>query len=392
MKILITTDWYKTVINGVVTSVINLENELKNKGHEVRILTLSEDLHPKCDGNVYYVPSINMNKIYPNARASIFLHKDYMDEIISWRPDIVHSQCEFTTFIYAKKIANLLDIPIVHTYHTIYEDYTHYISPSKIIGRKAVVTLSKKILNNMQAIIAPTEKVSDLLKGYGVTPQIHTIPTGIDLSKFNVTLLNKQKENMKEELEIPKNNVILLSVGRLAKEKNIDEIINYMNMIKNDNVSLLIVGDGPYKNDLENQVRELNLGKRIIFTGMISPEEVPLYYQLGDIFISASNSETQGLTYMEALASGLPSVCKSDLCIKEVIINGYNGFQYDSFESFENYMNYIIDNKDIYGGLSKNSRITAEKYATGIFANKVESLYEKIIFEYSKYSQMNMEA
>jgi len=392
MKILITTDWYKTVINGVVTSVINLEEELKKKGHEIKILTLSEDTHPKCDGSVYYVPSINMSKIYPNARASIFSHKDYIDELISWNPDIVHSQCEFTTFIYAKKIANILDIPIVHTYHTIYEDYTHYISPSKTVGRKAVAALSKRLLNNMQAIIAPTEKVSDLLKGYGVSPQIHTIPTGIDLRKFNVTLLNKQKESMKEELGIPKNNVILLSVGRLAKEKNIDEIIRYMGMIEKDNVSLLIVGDGPYKNKLENEARELNLGKRIIFTGMISPEKVPLYYQLGNIFISASNSETQGLTYIEALASGLPAVCKSDPCLKDVIINEFNGFQYDSFESFENYINYIIDNRGIYDSLSKNSRITADKYATGIFAKKVESLYEQVIFDYSKYSQMNMEA
>lgn len=392
MKILITTDWYKTVINGVVTSVINLEEELKKKGHEIKILTLSEDLHPKCDGNVYYIPSVNMSKIYPNARASIFLHKDYIDELIKWNPDIVHSQCEFTTFIYAKKIANILDIPIVHTYHTIYEDYTHYISPSKTIGRKAVAALSKRLLNNMQAIIAPTEKVSDLLKGYGVSPQIHTIPTGIDLRKFNVTLLNKQKENMKEKLEIPKNNIILLSVGRLAKEKNIDEVIRYMSMIDKDNVSLLVVGDGPYKNKLENEARELNLGKRIIFTGMIPPEEVPLYYQLGDIFISASNSETQGLTYIEALASGLPSVCKSDPCLNDVIINEYNGFQYDSFESFQNYINHLIENRETYDSLSKNSRITADKYSTEIFANKVESLYEQVIFEYSKYSQINMEA
>jgi len=126
--------------------------------------------------------------------------------------------------------------------------------------------------------------------------------------------------------------------------------------------------------------------------GMISPKEVPLYYQLGDIFISASNSETQGLTYMEALASGLPSVCKSDLCIKDVIINGYNGFQYDSFESFENHINYIVDNREIYKSLSENARITAEKYTIGLFADKVESLYKNVIYEYRNYSQINREA
>ncbi|MGB4440340.1 MAG: glycosyltransferase family 4 protein, partial [Sedimentibacter sp.] len=87
-----------------------------------------------------------------------------------------------------------------------------------------------------------------------------------------------------------------------------------------------------------------------------------------------------------------PSVCKSDPCIKDVIINGYNGFQYDSFESFENHINYIIDNREIYGSLSENARITAEKYTTGLFADKVESLYKNVIYEYSNYSKINKEA
>lgn len=392
MKILITTDWYKTVINGVVTSVVNLENELRKNGNEVKILTLSEDFHSKSDGNVYYIPSVNMNKIYPNARASIFLHNDYIDEIIKWSPDIVHSQCEFTTFIYAKKLADILNVPIVHTYHTIYEDYTHYISPSKTIGRKAVAALSKRLLHNVQAVIAPTDKVSNLLIGYGVAAKIHTIPTGIDLKKFSIKLTNKQKEKMKEELGIPQNNVVLVSVGRLAKEKNLDEIVEFISMIKDENISILVVGDGPYRNKLEKEAEEYDLDNKVIFTGMISPEEIPYYYQIGDIFICASNSETQGLTYIEALASGLPSICRMDPCLKDVIIDGYNGFQYDSFESFRSCINYIINSREKYNNLSEGARLTAEKYSTEKFADKIEALYEQVIYEYNKYLKMNREA
>ena len=385
MKILITTDWYKASINGVVTSVLNLEEGLRSRGHDVKILTLSKDLHHKSEGNAYYIPSINMNKIYPNARASIYLHNDYIDEIIKWKPDVIHSQCEFTTFIYAKKIGKMLNIPIVHTYHTIYGDYTHYLSPSKTLGRKAVSTFSRKILNNVQAVIAPTDKVSKLLKGYGVVTGIHTIPTGIDLRWFNNRIPMKEKENMKQDLGIPIDNVVLLSVGRLAKEKNLDEIIKYISMMNKENISMLIVGDGPYKNKLKKDIEDYGLNNKIIFTGMVSPNEVPLYYQLGDIFISASNSETQGLTYFEALASGLPSICKVDPCIKDVVIDGYNGFQFDSFESFNSDINYILDDKERYNRLCENARTTAEKYSTDVFVVKVESLYEDSIYKFGKY-------
>ena len=139
MRVLITTDWYEPVINGVVTSVMNLSRQLRERGHEVKILTLSRTFHSYIEGDVVYAGSIGLGCIYPQARLKIpKAAGDYMEMLLEWKPDIVHSQCEFSTFFLAKRIASELHVPIVHTYHTVYEDYTHYFSPQKVWGRNIV--------------------------------------------------------------------------------------------------------------------------------------------------------------------------------------------------------------------------------------------------------------
>lgn len=134
MKILITTDWYKPVINGVVTSVTNLEEGLRGAGHDVRILTLSNDLHSYRKENVTFIGSIGVGVIYPNARLRARLNDPLVQELIDWKPDVVHSQCEFSTFSFAKRIAHESGCPLIHTYHTVYEDFTHYFSPNVRLG------------------------------------------------------------------------------------------------------------------------------------------------------------------------------------------------------------------------------------------------------------------
>ena len=123
MRVLITTDWYEPVINGVVTSVMNLSRQLRERGHEVKILTLSRTFHSYIEGDVVYAGSIGLGCIYPQARLKIpKAAGDYMEMLLEWKPDIVHSQCEFSTFFLAKRIASELHVPIVHTYHTVYEE------------------------------------------------------------------------------------------------------------------------------------------------------------------------------------------------------------------------------------------------------------------------------
>ena len=256
MKILITTDWYKPVINGVVTSVLNLTEQLESRGHEVKVLTLSRNCHSYKEGNVIYAGSVGMGKIYPQARVKIpVVAKEYMEELMEWHPDLIHSQCEFSTFFLAKKIAGELNIPIVHTYHTVYEDYTHYFSPQKAWGRSLVQMMTRKLSVQVDAMIAPSEKIEHILNGYQVSCPVDVVPSGIDTEKYKKRIGDGSREALREKYGIGKDEMVLVYVGRMAKEKNIEELLWYQKSVQ-DNVKLVFVGDGPYR-DIRNE------GKRI---------------------------------------------------------------------------------------------------------------------------------
>lgn len=390
MKILITTDWYKPIVNGVVTSVLNLKKELEERGHEVRVLTLSRDYHSYEEDGVYYIKSVNLEKIYPNVRAVLPHREAYIQELIQWNPDVVHSQCEFMTFSYAVKISRKCNCPLLHTYHTIYEDYLHYLpgtffqyTKGAALEKKMVAKFSKAVLKKTQQVIAPTKKVEELLKNYEVSEPISVIPTGIDLKRFQEVLSKEERNRRREALGISKDSKVLVSIGRLAKEKNLEEILIYFQkLIKEEltfKLKLLIIGDGPDRERLEGIAKTLQLQEKVIFTGMVTPEEVAQYYQLGDVFVCASNSETQGITYMEALASGIPALCRKDACLDSVITDGYNGFQYETYEFFKMHLQYILEREERRVEMGVCARQTAKLYSTWNFCTMAERLYKEAI-------------
>lgn len=390
MKILLATDLYMPAVNGVVTSTVSLKRALEELGHEVRVLTLAEIDYIDTEQNIYAVSSLNVNKIYPGARLRIFNDRSVLRQIIRWKPDVIHTQSEFSTFRMAKYITHYINVPIVHTYHTVYEDYTHYFSPSKKTGRKVVSSLTKKILSDTEEVIAPTEKVSRLLAGYEVTQPVTVIPTGIELDKFQKKATPEELSALRKKYGIPEDAFLLVSLGRLAKEKNIEELIHYLSMIK-IKPYLLIVGDGPNRTSLEAYVKELDLTEHVLFTGMVQPDTVSTYYQLGDIFVSASTSETQGLTYIEALASGLPALCREDESIENVIIDGETGYQYNTFKEFESCLYDLIKNKSSYQHMVREAEAFAvAHYSSEAFGRQVSEIYERALTSYPTEQMMEM--
>ena len=178
---------------------------------------------------------------------------------------------------------------------------------------------------------------------------------------------------------IPKENKVLVNVGRLAKEKNLAEILEYMKKMDRKDLTLLLVGDGPYREELEKKTKEMELEGQVVFAGMIDPSEVGSYYQLGDVFVSASNSETQGLTYLEALASGIPALCRKDECLDGVITDGYNGFQYDSYEYFKIHLEYMLADEERRLVMAEQAMDDAVRFSTWEFGNRAEQLYRQVI-------------
>lgn len=380
MKVLITTDTFSPSVSGVVTSVINLNKELVEMGHDVRILTLSRDRYSGKKGNVYYIRSFGVN-VYPDMRATVAFRDKCIKEILEWSPDIIHSQCEFFTFLFAKRISKKLNIPVVHTYHTMYEHYTSYLFRNVVLGKRLVSIFSREIANQVDMVIVPTEKVRESLENYRINKDIEVIPTGINLDKFKVKMAEDEKLRLKTELGIVEGNKVILFAGRLGMEKKIDEILLSLPPLleKHRELIMLIVGDGPHRDSLEQTVKQLNIGDHVIFTGMVSPDCIARYYQIADIFVSASESETQGLTYIEALANGIPEVCKYDKCLEGVLINGYNGFAYERPQEFIEDINTLLEDRALRSRMSVNAELSAAKFGSWAFARSVESLYHDVI-------------
>ena len=380
MKILITSDWYLPTVNGVVTSLKNLRDELKKQGHEVRVVTLSSTFKTYKRDDVYYIGSVSADKIYPEARLRAKRMKKIMRHIEEWGPDIVHSQCEFSTFAFAKKISKELNIPLVHTYHTVYEDYTHYIFPSRVIGKKVMAWFSRNIAKKCNAIIVPTEKVKHLLEGYKVKTDTFVIPTGIVLDKFQQEGLAQDGKELRKNIGYSDKEIVLAAIGRLAKEKNTIEVMRLVSSMEDDDVKLMMVGDGPYRETLEEKAEKLPNNKRFKFVGMVTPSEVAKYYRVGDIFVCASTSETQGLTYVEALASGLPVLCRKDECLNELVVDGYNGWQYEDKDDFKEKLERYLKLDDTEKKkMSENAFESAERYSSKRFAKDVLDLYNQCI-------------
>ena len=380
MKILITTDLFTTETNGVVTSTKNLWEELVNAGHEVRILTVAENTHSRKEGDVYFIRSMPLGAIYPDVRMPTSYRHKLIKELVAWKPDMIHSQCEFFSFQFAHYIAKKSGAPIVHTYHTLYEQYVSYVLHMKGVGEKAVGKLSKMRLKNVQLIIAPTTKVENTLRAYGITVPIRVIPSGIRLDRHKLRLTPQERQAGREKWGIGPDQKVLLNLGRLGTEKNIDELIRYFATAKRElryDMKFLIVGGGPAKESLEKLAGSLDLSRDVIFTGKVNPEEVAKYYQLGDVFVGASTSETQGLTYVEASANALPLLCRKDPCLDDVMFPGENGYTYTDEAEFCHYLDEIFADENWLENAGKRSEQIALGYSKEAFGQAVQDAYNQ---------------
>lgn len=380
MKILITTDLYTTETNGVVTSVKNLQAELAGRGHDVRVLTLSDTRHSKKDDCIYYIRSMPIGVVYPNVRMPLSYRHQLIKELIEWKPDVIHSQCEFFTYQFALRISRKTGAPIIHTYHTLYEQYVKYVLPSRRLGKTMVKLLSRKRLKKPEVVVAPTHKVENALQTYGLHNEISVVPTGINLDQHHKRITPDERLKKRRALGIDDNHSVLINLGRLGTEKNLEELLGFFAKAseENDLLRFLIVGDGPAKENLEKMAIELGVEEKVIFTGMVKPDEVQEYYQLGDIFVSASTSETQGLTYIEAAANGLPLLCRHDKCLEDVIMQGENGYEYEDEEDFFEIIQSIMDDPDWIDRAGKRSEEIAASFDKQSFGDAIEKIYQSV--------------
>ena len=382
MNIGIFSDTYYPQLNGVATSIRTLAHGLEKKGHNVYIFTPWDPRTPETDEpNVYRIPSMPF-LFLRNFRAGLLCPPHLSKKIHAMNLDIIHTQTEFSLGFLGKYISTTQGIPLVHTYHTMYEDYVHYIAGGHIITQEMAREYSKFFCNTTTDVIAPTKKTEDLLLSYGVTTPISIIPTGIDTAHF-------RKENyspeeilaLRHSLGLEADTPVVLSIGRVAKEKSIDVVLSAIPALleKLPTAKMVIVGEGPEKENLEVMAKNLGIDDHLIFTGGKPWTEIGKYYQLGNVFCSASVSETQGLTFAEAMAAGVPVVAKKDPCIQDIISHNKTGLLFEDAETLPELLYQVLTDEALHNNLSKAGMETMKNLSAENFCTCVENLYENIL-------------
>ena len=331
MRVGLFTDTYFPQVSGVATSIRTLKTELEKQGHTVFIFTTTDkDVNRYEDWQIIRIPSIPFFA-FKDRRVAYRGFSKALEIAKQYQLDIIHTQTEFSLGLLGVWVAKELKIPVVHTYHTQYEDYVRYIANGMLIRPSMVKYIVRGFLNDLDGVICPSEIVYDLLTRYKVTTEKRVIPTGIDLAKFErPEITSDHIASLRKKLNIAENETMLLSLSRVSYEKNIQAIIAALPEVLKETptVKLVVAGDGPYLDDLKAQAEKLGIAESIVFTGMIAPNETALYYKAANFFISASTSETQGLTYLESIASGTPIIAHGNPYLDNVVTDKMFGMLY----------------------------------------------------------------
>jgi 1,2-diacylglycerol 3-alpha-glucosyltransferase len=288
---------------------------------------------------VLHCPAKAIKKIYGYGVSLPVNHLRTMF-IKHFKPDIIHKHTEFTMGMYAQHCAKQLNVPIVYTLHTMYDDYSFYLIPKKLdkITKPLLHAYIRRCANKASQIIGPSKKVAEYFERCGVEKSVNVVANTVDIDNFIIDNIKPEKiADAKNELGITKDDTALCFVGRIGKEKSIDVLIDYFwNSFKNEeNFKLFIIGDGPEFKSLQNKINALNAEKQIKMCGRIEHENLPEYYQACDIFATASLTEMNSISLIEANASGLYTAHKLDIDNLDQIKDEVNGKFFETSKEFE---------------------------------------------------------
>ena len=395
MRIGIFTDTYLPYVSGLVTSELMLKKALEKAGHEVYIVTMNlEKMKYEYDkeNKVIRIPGVP-TKIY-DTRLTGFYSLPAANQIRKWKLDIIHTQTEFSIGTFGRIIAKQLDIPLVHTYHTMYEDYVYYLTkgyfdkPSK----KLVEYLTKFYCDTtVSELIVPSRKIYNMFKDkYTPDIKINIIGTGIDLDRFDPSNFKKEEvQKIKDKYNL-NNKFVIGSISRLGKEKSVDKLIIAFKKVleKIPNSVLFLVGDGPDKDELKTLIKELDIKDNVIFVGKVPIEKVQIYYQVMDLFTTFSITETQGLTVLEALAASIPVLAIKDDSFVDAVKNDKNGYLFKNENEFVNYVLKIHNDKTLFTKLKKGAKESSLDHSSDAFGQKVYTVYTDTIKHYKKQDKL----
>jgi len=390
MNILFISDVFFPRVNGVSTSINTFATELRALGHQVTLIAPSYTDEDKQEEWIVRVPS---HKIYfdPEDRLMNF---GKLKALLPWirdkHFDVIHIHTPFTAHYVGIHFGKKLDIPVVETYHTFFEDYLHHYLPfiPQFISRKLARTISRRQCNAVDGIVSPSKPMLDVLKQYGIKTPAEVVATGLDDSSF----ASVDGEHFRMSHDIPLTQPMLLFVGRVAHEKNIGFLLEmHEELIKNHPDALLVItGEGPAEESIKQSIEKLGISNKVRMIGYLDRgHELIACYKAADIFVFASKSETQGLVLLEAMAQGTAVVAIAELGTKSILIEGEGVLiAKDDINDFADKVSILLSDapkRQMIG--DKGRQYAQEKWGAGVLAKKVAKFYKSTTNQKSSLSR-----
>ena len=380
MHIAFFTNYYHPVVNGVVRSVASFRENLMKQGHNVFIFAQSDSSYKDDEPFIFRYPSLPL----PLGDISTAIPvSPFVDQLLpTLKLDVIHTHHPILLGQTAARKASELDLPLVFTFHTQYWEYTHYIPfPQETIQeflKNAVHRWLREFMQKCQHIIIPSESLKDILfRDYGLHERYSVIPTGTDLEPF----LNADGKSLRSKNGW-QDETVLISVGRLAPEKNWDTLVRAFAKVheKHPETRLVLIGDGTARSSLEELAAELGVSERVTFTGAVPFQEIPRYLKAADVFAFASITETQGLVTIEAMAAGLPVVAVNGPGTRDIVEPGKQGFLVENDpDALAKGINKLLSDRQRIKRMSNSALKKAKTFDVNQLGKQLLGVYEKAI-------------
>jgi len=388
VRVLFVSDVYFPRVNGVSTSIRTFRQDLATCGVETLLVVPSyvQSGAPSSGGSppdepgILRVPSSGIPKDPEDRRMQWGGLNRVLSTIPRGQVDVVHIQTPFIAHYAAARFARRNGLPCVATYHTFFEEYLHHYVPvlPRSIGRYLARSFTRSQCADVQALIAPSDPMRDVLLEYGVSTPIHVLPTGLPADRFNPGIA----ERFRSEQGIPAGRPLVTYVGRVAHEKNIEFLVKVFVEVRKTvpKAMLVIAGEGPAREPLRQLVARLGLEKDVHFAGYLDRNTGLLdCYAAANVFVFASRTETQGLVLLEAMAQGAPVVSTAELGTRSVLKAGCGALVVEEqLQPFTAAVVQVLQDPALQSDLAERGRTYARTWSSAIMARRLAELYESL--------------
>lgn len=382
MKVLLISDVYFPRVNGVSTSIRTFTEQLQKLGHSVHLIAPEYNVKTQDEA---WITRVSARRIYFDPEDKLMKYGEIIKlyaKLSAEKFDLIHIHTPFIAHYAGLKLAKLLHIPMVETYHTFFEDYLHHYLPfiPRAIAVAMARAISKKQCNQVNAIVAPSQPMLDVLRSYGITSQAEVIATGLQVSSF----AEADGAVFKHNHGIAPQRPMLLYVGRVAFEKNIGFLLNVTQLLRKKipDILLVVTGEGPAEVSLHALAKTLHIEKNVQFIGYLDRNtELNACYKAADIFVFASKSETQGLVLLEAMAQATPVVAIAELGTASILIEGQGAMiASEDTAEFAQKIHYLLNNKQQRDSIGELGLAYAQdKWSAGAQAERIVGFYNIVI-------------